>query len=294
MRILMLGNSLTTANGLPDALARRLDAQVVVHARGGARLAEHLNPATKLGAKTAAAFEAGGWDYVVLQEMSNGPVRYRGRFLEAVSRLCGQARDGGAQPVVYATWAYAPDCPKLQKLGLTHGQMHDQMHGAFVKAAGDGRALLADVGTAFFEHPQKEMLYAADGVHPSAMGTELALDSLAGALVRAASGVPDAPPAGTAVATPYHVYLLLCEDGTYYTGITTDVQRRFQEHRERGPKSARYTRSHPVVEVAASWELPDRSQASKAEAFIKRLTHSEKAQLAAAPDLFRVIYPHLA
>ena len=63
MRILMLGNSLTTANGLPGLLSDCLDAEVVVHARGGARLAEHLNPATKLGARTAAAFAGGHWRF---------------------------------------------------------------------------------------------------------------------------------------------------------------------------------------------------------------------------------------
>ena len=101
MRILMLGNSLTTANGLPDLLAARLDAQVVVHARGGARLAEHLNPATKLGARTRDALQAGGWDYLVMQEMSNGPVRFRQRFLDETAALAEAAVSGGATPVLY-------------------------------------------------------------------------------------------------------------------------------------------------------------------------------------------------
>lgn len=44
MRILMLGNSLTFANDMPRMLAELIDAEVVYHTRGGARLAEHLNP----------------------------------------------------------------------------------------------------------------------------------------------------------------------------------------------------------------------------------------------------------
>ncbi|MBQ3282311.1 MAG: hypothetical protein IJH42_00475 [Atopobiaceae bacterium] len=84
MRILMLGNSLSTAHGLPDRLGELLGAEVTVHARGGARLAEQLNPATRLGALTGAALDAGGWDYVVMQEVSNAAVRSPGRMIESV------------------------------------------------------------------------------------------------------------------------------------------------------------------------------------------------------------------
>ena len=48
----MLGNSFTSANNLPQLIAKRTGAEVVAHTRGGARLKEHLNPNTKMGAKT--------------------------------------------------------------------------------------------------------------------------------------------------------------------------------------------------------------------------------------------------
>ena len=48
MRILMLGNSLTSANHMPELLAELTGAEVVCHTRGGARLSEQLNPKTKL------------------------------------------------------------------------------------------------------------------------------------------------------------------------------------------------------------------------------------------------------
>ena len=57
MRILMLGNSFTAANDLPQRLARLTGAEVAAHTRGGARLAEQLNPQTELGARTLAALE---------------------------------------------------------------------------------------------------------------------------------------------------------------------------------------------------------------------------------------------
>lgn len=282
MRILMLGNSLTTANGLPDLLADRLDAEVLVHARGGARLAEHLNPATKLGARTRDALQAGGWDYLVMQEMSNGPVRFRQRFLDATAALAEAAVSGGATPVLYSTWAYAPASLKLAKLGLTHEQMHEQMHAAALEATRASEMLLADAGEAFFRHADKETLYASDGVHPSAAGTQVALDVLASAMASCAA----------AMAAPgYTVYLLQCEDGSYYAGITTDMERRLQEHMSRGPKAARYTRTHPVVGVVATWDAPDRAVASRMEYHLKRLTHDQKAALAENPSLIHTYIP---
>lgn len=74
MRILMLGNSFTFTNHMPQTLAGLTGAEVVCHTRGGARLSEHLNPSTKLGAQTQAALRDEHWDYVVLQEMSHGPM----------------------------------------------------------------------------------------------------------------------------------------------------------------------------------------------------------------------------
>lgn len=82
----------------------------------------------------------------------------------------------------------------------------------------------------------------------------------------------------------YTVYLLECEDGSYYAGITTDVERRLQEHMSRGPKAARYTRTHPVVALAATWDAPDRAAASRMEYRLKRLTHDQKAALAENPQ----------
>ena len=106
MRILMLGNSFTFANNMPETLANLIDAEVVQHTRGGARLAEQLNPNTKMGGMTQAALENEKWDYVILQEMSNGPITSRESFLNNTALLCERIRANGAVPVLYATWAY--------------------------------------------------------------------------------------------------------------------------------------------------------------------------------------------
>ena len=191
MRILMLGNSLTTAHGLPDRLASALDAEVVVHARGGARLAEHLNPKTRNGARTLAALAPVGpdgepahpfWDYVVLQEMSHAPATTPEAYARSAAALCALARGAGATPVIYATWAYREGSSKLARLGLSYAQMHDLMHDSFVRVAAQNEAMLADACDAFYGAADPAALYAPDGVHPSQAGTAVAASVLARAM----------------------------------------------------------------------------------------------------------------
>ena len=117
MRILMLGNSFTFANNMPDTLANLIDAEVVQHTRGGARLAEQLNPDTKMGGMTQVALENEKWDYVILQEMSNGPITSRESFLNNTVLLCERIRSNGAVPVLYATWAYQKGGKQLASFG---------------------------------------------------------------------------------------------------------------------------------------------------------------------------------
>ena len=176
MRILMLGNSFTSANNLPQLIAKRTGAEVVAHTRGGARLKEHLNPNTKMGAKTLAALKEEPWDFVILQEMSNGPITSKESFRDSAGDLCDLIWSIGAKPVFYATWAYQKDCAKLVKLGLSYDEMYEQMHESYYEAAKENKALIADVGTAFYENSSDTPIYADDGCHPSAVGSEIAAD----------------------------------------------------------------------------------------------------------------------
>ncbi len=80
----------------------------------------------------------------------------------------------------------------------------------------------------------------------------------------------------------YHLYILLCSDNTLYTGITTDLARRVEEHNSAAPGSrgAKYTRSRRPVRLVYSRAFPDRSSASVEEARIKKLSRDEKLALA--------------
>ena len=190
MRILMLGNSFTEACGLPQLLAASTGGTVVAHTRGGARLSEHLNPATRLGARTQAALREQHWDYVVLQEMSHGPLTAPDRFYDSVRRLCTQIRQCGAVPVLYATWAYRKGGDKLAAKGWDYDEMARGLSAAYRRAAQENNALLADVGARFYALAGTLDLYAADGVHPSEQGARLAAEGLSAAIEKREEAKP--------------------------------------------------------------------------------------------------------
>ena len=72
----------------------------------------------------------------------------------------------------------------------------------------------------------------------------------------------------------WFLYLLECSGGSYYAGITTDVQARFQAHA--AGKGARYTRAHPPLRILGFREYADRATASRAEWQLKRQPRDRK------------------
>ncbi|MCH5273757.1 MAG: GIY-YIG nuclease family protein [Lachnospiraceae bacterium] len=82
----------------------------------------------------------------------------------------------------------------------------------------------------------------------------------------------------------YYVYMLRCTDGSLYTGITTDMERRLAEHTDGGKKGAKYTKNHTPEAVAALWRVENRSMALKSEWYIKHLTRQKKQMLCEMPE----------
>lgn len=75
----------------------------------------------------------------------------------------------------------------------------------------------------------------------------------------------------------WYVYMLRCGDGTLYTGVTDNVERRLAAHR--AGKGAKYTRGRGPLELVWQEEVPDKSAALRREYQIKRLTRQEKEKL---------------
>lgn len=89
----------------------------------------------------------------------------------------------------------------------------------------------------------------------------------------------------TSTMTPgctYYVYIVRCADNTFYTGITTNLERRIAEHNNikgKGMKGAKYTSIRQPVHLMYSATFPDRSTASQEEYRIKKLSRKEKEVL---------------
>ena len=79
----------------------------------------------------------------------------------------------------------------------------------------------------------------------------------------------------------WHLYLIRTRRGTLYTGITTDVARRFAEHQAGGPKCAKYLRGRGPLQLVFQEAIGTRAAAQQAEYAVKRLPKAAKEELAA-------------
>lgn len=79
----------------------------------------------------------------------------------------------------------------------------------------------------------------------------------------------------------WHVYIILCSDNTLYTGITTDPERRFEQHAT--GRGAKYFRGRQPLRVVYRESGHSRSSAGRREAEIKGMTRAEKFTLTGLP-----------
>lgn len=78
----------------------------------------------------------------------------------------------------------------------------------------------------------------------------------------------------------FYVYILECAHNKLYTGYTTDLERRYQEHVD-GSSKAKFTRAFPPKRLAASWQVESKSAAMKLEYQIKKMSRGQKLTLIA-------------
>jgi putative endonuclease len=78
----------------------------------------------------------------------------------------------------------------------------------------------------------------------------------------------------------WFVYIIEAENGHFYTGITTDIKRRFSEHQSK-QGGARFFHTSSAKKIVFQESHPDRSSASKREATIKKLSRQAKKELIA-------------
>lgn len=85
----------------------------------------------------------------------------------------------------------------------------------------------------------------------------------------------------------WHVYIVCCRDGTYYTGIARNLARRIREHNSL-KSGARYTRSRRPVQLVYAEPAPSRSAAAKREYQLKRMPLARKKELIDAAQLLLI------
>jgi putative endonuclease len=76
---------------------------------------------------------------------------------------------------------------------------------------------------------------------------------------------------------PYYVYIILCNDGSFYTGYTKNVKARARLHAN--GRGARYTKMHKPQEIVYIEQLTSRAEAMRREKAIKKLNHQQKEDL---------------
>ena len=96
----------------------------------------------------------------------------------------------------------------------------------------------------------------------------------------------------------WFIYIVQCADQSLYTGITTDLLRRIEEHNS-SPNGAKYTKARRPVQLVYFEQSESRSQATKREHCLKRLSPSAKRQLVTGAhlncqQLLHGIYPNSA
>jgi putative endonuclease len=87
------------------------------------------------------------------------------------------------------------------------------------------------------------------------------------------------------MAETYYVYMIQCANGSFYTGSTSDIERRFAEHCS-GKRGARFTRAFKAEKLVACWSVPEgRSAAVRIECFVKKQKRQCKEKFVVAPAL---------
>lgn len=167
VRVLFIGNSYTFHNGGVDAVLQALaraagrNFECAASVSGGKSLQWHWEEGD-----ARAQIARGGWDYVVLQELSTRPIANPELMLEYARKFDAAIKSAGAHTVFFLTWARYHQPEKQRPITR-----------AYNKVAFELAALVAPVGPAFErvldEHPSIR-LHAEDRSHPTAAGTYLA------------------------------------------------------------------------------------------------------------------------
>ena len=85
----------------------------------------------------------------------------------------------------------------------------------------------------------------------------------------------------------YYIYIIRCHDNSLYTGITNNINKRMKEHYYKTKEGAKYTRARTLISLEVLWIANNRSDASKLEYYLKRLSKRKKENIIKHPSLLK-------
>jgi putative endonuclease len=88
------------------------------------------------------------------------------------------------------------------------------------------------------------------------------------------------------VTSDWYLYIVRCRDGTLYTGISTDIDRRLAEHQQGGSAGSKYLKGRAPLTLLLQKRLGSRRLASKVENRVKKLSKAEKEKMINIPGCF--------
>lgn len=193
-RVLIIGNSYTFYNRLPDsleALSRNTAYPLEVDSYTAGAMSLHGFLTMPQHIKARQLVESGKYDWVILQDQSQTPAYKPEETLSAVQQWAGIARQHDTRVMLFLTWAHASRQGNRYKPML---DMQERTSTTYCKAALASKARLAPVGEAwatwYRQHPDTP-LHGKDCSHPNAMGTYLAACVLHAAITgKAIKGAP--------------------------------------------------------------------------------------------------------
>ncbi|MED5585648.1 MAG: DUF4886 domain-containing protein [Verrucomicrobiota bacterium] len=176
-KVLFVGNSYTgqvrSAVTKFFAASEQKETRLEFITPGGRTLKQHSEEA-----KTVERISGGGWDIVVLQDQSQTPAVFPGKFLSASKRLNQVITESGAKTAYYQTWGRRDgDKQNAGRFG-TYTKMQDALTKSYAQAAKRDKAILVPVGEVWRKVRKSDAkfgreLYKGDGSHPSVTGAYL-------------------------------------------------------------------------------------------------------------------------
>ncbi len=180
MNILFIGNSFTFYNEMPSTIqemcnASGIDAKIEQVTYGGYSLSKYLGEDKEATKEVMTKLGDTKWDYVILQEFSNGPLVDYTKFIQSVIKLDRFIRMNGAKTLLYSTWSYRDGSKKLKNdAGISYDEFYKKLRDAYDEAAKIIVSPVIQVGTAFNNIRYKNSdvdLLLDDDFHPSPEGS---------------------------------------------------------------------------------------------------------------------------